>query len=77
MGVLTAHLREVDETYWEHMACAAGFAWRLFAAGLVCAVHALLPFLLVHAASERVASIGQRMAARASAKADSPAAPAG
>ena len=76
MKMLTAHLREADETYWEHMARAAGFARQLFVAALACAVHAVLPFLLVHSASERVARIGPRMAARAGARTDAPEAPA-
>ena len=76
MKVLTEHLREADETYWEHMACAGGFARQLFVAALACAVHAVLPFLLVHSASERVARIGPRMAARSVARNDAPEAPA-
>ena len=37
------HPASVDETYTEHLAAAGGFALRLFVAGLVCSVHAILP----------------------------------
>ena len=65
MQRLTAHLRDVDETYTEHMACAAGFAWALLLAACACAVHAVLPFWFVHTASHRVRHLEERMRTRA------------
>lgn len=65
MQQLTAHLRDVGETYTQHMARAAGFAWALLAAAFVCAVHAVFPFWFVHTASRRVQRLAERMRARA------------
>ena len=65
MQQLTAHLRDVGETYTEHMACAAGFAWALLATAFVCALHAVFPFWFVHTASRRVQRLAERMRARA------------
>lgn len=65
MQQLTAHLRDVGETYTEHMACAAGFAWALLCAALVCAIHAVFPFWFVHTASRRVRRLEERMRTRA------------
>ena len=48
------HPASVDETYTEHMAAASGFALRLFAASVVCAVHAVLPFLFVKTGSTMI-----------------------
>ncbi len=58
------HPASVDETYTEHLAAAGGFALRLFAAALVCAVHAVLPFLFEKTASTLVAGLYERMVAK-------------
>lgn len=55
------HPASVDETYTEHLAAAGGFAVRLFAAALVCAVHAVLPFLFEKTASAMVGGLYERM----------------
>ena len=55
------HPASVDETYTEHMAAAGGFALRLFMAGLVCTVHAILPFLFEKTASAIVEGLHDRM----------------
>jgi hypothetical protein len=57
------HPASVDETYGEHLAAAGGFALRLFAAGLVCAVHAVFPFLFEKTASAIVVGLHDRMVA--------------
>ena len=64
MQRLTAHLRDVGETYTEHMACAAGFAWTLFTTALASAVHAVFPFWFVHTASRRVLPLAERLRER-------------
>ncbi len=51
------HPRSVDETYVQHMAFAAGFAARLFAAAFAAAVHAVLPFCFEKTASRIVAEL--------------------
>ena len=55
------HPASVDETYTEHMAAASGFALRLFAASVVCAVHAVLPFLFVKTGSTMIEELHDRM----------------
>ena len=57
------HPASAGETYGEHMTAASGFAVRLFAAGLVCAVHAILPFLFEKTASAMVQGLHDRMVA--------------
>lgn len=64
MQRLTAHLRDVGETYTEHMACAAGFAWSLLVTALACAVHAVCPFWFVDTASRRVLRLAERLRER-------------
>jgi hypothetical protein len=55
------HPASVGESYCEHMAAAGGFALRLFAAAVVCSVHALLPFLFEKTASAMVGGLHDRM----------------
>ena len=57
------HPASVDETYTEHMAAASGFALRLFVAGVVCSVHAILPFLFEKTASGMIEELHDRMVA--------------
>ena len=45
MPFLTNHLRTVNESYFQHCKHALRFAFTLLLAGIVCLVHALLPFL--------------------------------
>ena len=50
-NILTRHLREADEAYFEHMAFAMRFGvWGLIS-GAAAVVHAVFPFLLVTASS--------------------------
>ena len=51
------HPRSVEETYFQHMAFAAWFASRLFAAA---AVHALIPGCFEKTASRIVAELYER-----------------
>jgi Family of unknown function (DUF6356) len=74
------HPASVDETYGEHMIAASGFAVRLLAAALVCAVHAVFPFLfektasaMVNALHDRMVANRRRLAARPSARLATPA----
>jgi hypothetical protein len=45
------HPASVDETYFEHMVFAGRFSAKLFLAGSMALVHALLPFLFEKSAS--------------------------
>ena len=51
MNPLTEHLREVGETYPQHLVKAAGFGITMLVAGVACLVHALFPFLFVRTGS--------------------------
>ena len=57
------HPASVGETYGEHLVAAGGFALRLFAAAVVCSVHAVLPFLFEKTASAIVGGLHERMVA--------------
>ena len=62
--LFSEHPASVGETYLEHLRVAATFAARLFAAGLACLVHAVLPFLFVHTGSDCISRLHQQMLAR-------------
>lgn len=59
-----AHPATVDETYFQHMRFAAGFAFWLIVAGLAAALHALVPALCETTASRILRKLTDRMAAR-------------
>ena len=52
MNRLDDHLREVGETYPQHLQKAAGFGVSMIVAGIACLVHGLLPFLFVRTGSD-------------------------
>lgn len=60
-NLFTDHPAAVGETYWQHLAAAWGFSWRLMAAALACLVHALLPFLFVRTGSRAISDLHDRM----------------
>ena len=51
------HPRSVDESYFEHLLFAGGFALRLVGAGLAALVHALVPYLFEKTASNMIAKM--------------------
>ncbi len=55
------HLRQVDETYLEHMGHALSFSLNLALAALVCLVHAIFPFLFEKRGSTIVTRLYDRM----------------
>jgi hypothetical protein len=59
--LFTTHPASVGETYGEHMAAAGGFSVRLFAAAIVCGVHALLPFLFERTGSRIITELHSKM----------------
>ena len=61
MNPLTEHLREVGETYPQHLVKAAGFGIAMLAAGLACLVHALLPFLFVRTGSNCIHRLHRKL----------------
>ncbi|MDB4196689.1 DUF6356 family protein [Ascidiaceihabitans sp.] len=48
------HPRSVDESYFEHLLFAGGFALRLLGAGVAALVHALVPCLFEKTASQMI-----------------------
>ena len=46
------HLREVGETYPQHLKKASGFGAAMLAGGMACLLHGLLPFLFVKTGSD-------------------------
>jgi hypothetical protein len=58
--LFTDHPASVDETYFGHMAFAAWFASRLFAAAGAALVHAFLPFLFESTASRIIRELYER-----------------
>ncbi|YBV96421.1 DUF6356 family protein [Phyllobacteriaceae bacterium JZ32] len=58
--LFTDHPASVDETYLEHMAFAAGFSAKLFAAALAAMIHAVLPFLFEKTASGIIRTLYER-----------------
>ncbi len=60
-ATFTAHPATVGETWGEHFVAAMGFSLALFRAALVCAVHAVFPFLFEKTGSECIADLHHRM----------------
>lgn len=58
------HPASVNETYFEHMRFAFGFAGTLFAAGLAALIHALIPPLFETTASRLIKKMHARIEAR-------------
>ena len=54
MHYLTRHLRSVEESYFQHLGHAMRFALTLLAAGLVCLIHAIFPFLFEKTGSSMI-----------------------
>ena len=52
MNRLGEHLREVGETYPQHLKKAAGFGAAMLVGGIACVLHGLLPFLFVKTGSD-------------------------
>ncbi|MDP6755996.1 MAG: DUF6356 family protein, partial [Candidatus Marinimicrobia bacterium] len=48
------HPNSVGENYFQHMASAFSFSFRMVAAGLACLIHGFLPFLFVRTGSMTV-----------------------
>ena len=85
MGIrkyFTEHPASVGESYFQHLCAASGFAFRMFAGGIACFLHALFPFAFEYTGSNCIDSLHERMitkrrerAARLPATSASPAAP--
>jgi uncharacterized protein DUF6356 len=58
------HPAAVGESYLQHFVKAAVFGGQMIAAGLACVVHAALPFLFQHTASDMIGKLNQAMEQR-------------
>lgn len=61
MSALNQHLKDVDETYVEHMTHAAGFGFWMILGGVAALVHAVLPFACVKTGSRIITDLHDRM----------------
>ncbi|MEN0002455.1 MAG: DUF6356 family protein [Pseudomonadota bacterium] len=59
--LFTKHPSSVDETYFQHLRFAAGFAFWLAMAALAALVHAILPFLFERTAGRIVERLYHRI----------------
>ncbi len=55
--VFLEHPKSVDESYFEHMAFAGKFSFRLFAAGFCALIHAVIPCAFEKTASRMIAEM--------------------
>ncbi|MFK7793136.1 MAG: DUF6356 family protein [Devosiaceae bacterium] len=58
------HPASVNETYFQHLRFAAGFALTLFAAGLAALIHAIIPPLFETTASRLICKLHTHIQAR-------------
>ncbi len=58
--IFLSHPASVEESYFEHLRFATGFAIRLLAAGGAALVHAVIPCLFEKTASRIVADLYER-----------------
>ena len=54
-------LGSVDESYFEHLLFAGGFALRLLGAGLAALVHAMIPCLFEKTASQMITQMHDKI----------------
>ena len=58
------HPRSVDESYFEHLLFAGGFAVRLMGAGLAALIHALIPCLFEKTAGNMIMRMHSKISSR-------------
>jgi hypothetical protein len=58
---MNSHLREINETYLEHMYFAQKCGWRMVFAGLACVVHSIVPNFFVNTASNALRALSQEI----------------
>lgn len=70
-GKFTEHPESVGETYFEHMAVAAGFSRQLLKAAFCCGMHAVFPWTHCTTGSTTVKELHAKMTAGARADEES------
>lgn len=61
LAPFTHHPRTVGESYFQHLACAWGFAFTMAVGALACLLHGLFPFAFQKSASRRIGELHERM----------------
>ena len=61
MQRLTAHLNDVDESYFQHLRHALSFSLVMLLGSIVCLIHALCPFLFERTGSNYIRTLHDRM----------------
>ncbi len=59
--LMDSHLKEINETYFEHMYFAQKCGWQMVFAGLACVIHSIFPNLFVNTASDALKKLNQEM----------------
>ncbi len=59
--LFTDHPASVNESYFEHLASAMGFGFRMIWGGIVCLVHALIPGVCSTRGSDIICELHERM----------------
>lgn len=61
MIAFTKHLESVEETYFQHLRHAMSFSVAMLYGGIVCGIHALLPFLFETTGSDIIRGLHDKM----------------
>jgi len=62
--LFTNHPNSMDETYFEHLICAAGYGLRMIFAGFAAIIHSIFPFIFETTASDLAREITGDVQAR-------------
>jgi len=58
---MSKHLKEINETYFEHLKFAQRCGFRMMLAGIACVIHSLLPGIFVATASDTLKSLTEEI----------------
>jgi len=58
---MNSHLKEINETYLEHMHFAQKCGWRMVIAGLACVIHSIIPNIFASTASNALRILNQEI----------------
>ena len=61
---MRSHLKDINESYFEHMGFAQRCGFRMVLGGLACIVHSIFPNLFVTTASNTMKELDQEIAER-------------
>jgi hypothetical protein len=64
--MLNKHLKDVNETYFEHMYHALGYALTFALLTVTTLIHAILPFLFVETGSKKISKLNKHITSRQS-----------